>query len=107
MPGCDGTGTAERSHPASEARVGARGQRGQQGGATPHLRPEAAAGRTNPMSKEQWLCVCKRAKRSHPMLKVRKGSSEEILLIQGKEQRLRFAGVAVKMIPHAQGKKPK
>ena len=59
------------------------------------------------MSKEQWLCVCKRAKRSHPMLKVRKGSSEEILLIQGKEQRLRFAGVAVKMIPHAQGKKPK
>ena len=51
--------------------------------------------------------MCKRAKRSHPMLKVRKGSSEEILLIQGKEQRLRFAGVAVKMIPHAQGKKPK
>ena len=30
------------------------------------------------------------------MLKVRKGSGEEIPLIQGKEQRLRFAGAAVK-----------
>ena len=38
-------------------------------------------------------------------MKVRKGSSEEILLIQGKEQQLRFAGAAVKMIPHAQGKR--
>ena len=30
------------------------------------------------------------------MLKVRKGGSEEIPLIQGKEQRLRFAGAALK-----------
>ena len=30
------------------------------------------------------------------MLKVRKGGSEEIPFIQGKEQRLRFAGAAVK-----------
>ena len=37
--------------------------------ATPHLRPEAASGKTyptaarrsNPTSKEQWLCRCKRA----------------------------------------------
>ena len=29
-------------------------------------------------------------------MKVRKGSSEEIPFIQGKEQRLRFAGAAVK-----------
>ena len=30
------------------------------------------------------------------MLKVRKGGSEEIPLVQGKEQRLPFAGAAVK-----------
>ena len=33
------------------------------------------------------------------MLKVRKGSGEEIPLVQGKEQRLRFAGAAVKRYP--------
>ena len=38
------------------------------------------------------------------MLKVRKGSGEEIPLVQGKEQWLRFAGAAVQ-IPHAQGKR--
>ena len=34
-----------------------------------------------------------------PTLKVRKGSGEEIPLVQGKEQWLRFAGVAVKRYP--------
>ena len=33
------------------------------------------------------------------MLKVRKGSGEEIPLIQGKEQRLHFAGEAMKRYP--------
>ena len=33
------------------------------------------------------------------MLKVRKGGGEEIPLIQGKEQRLHFAGAAVKRYP--------
>ena len=33
------------------------------------------------------------------MLKVRKGGGEEIPLVQGKEQRLRFAGAAVKRYP--------
>ena len=33
------------------------------------------------------------------MLKVSKGSSEEIPLVQGKEQWLRFAGTAVKRYP--------
>ena len=33
------------------------------------------------------------------MLKVRKGSGEEIPLVQGKEQWLRFAGAAVKRYP--------
>ena len=32
-------------------------------------------------------------------MKVRKGGGEEITLVQGKEQRLRFAGAAVKRYP--------
>ena len=32
-------------------------------------------------------------------MKVRKGSSEEIPLLQGKEQQLHFAGAAVKRYP--------
>ena len=38
-------------------------------------------------------------------MKVRKGGSEEIRLVQGKEQQLRFAGAAMKSYPHAQGKR--
>ena len=33
------------------------------------------------------------------MFKVGRGGGEEILLIQGKEQRLRFAGAAMKRYP--------
>ena len=33
------------------------------------------------------------------MLKVRKGGGEEMPLVQGKEQRLRFAGAAMKKYP--------
>ena len=51
------------------------------------------------MSKEQWLCGCRRAKRSYSMFKVRRGSHEEIPLVQGKEQWLCFAGAAVKRYP--------
>ena len=36
---------------------------------------------------------------SYPTLKVRKGSGEEIPLIQGKEQWLCFAGAAMKRYP--------
>ena len=46
------------------------------------------------------------------MLKVRKGSGEEIPFVQGKEQQLCFAGAAVRdtphpreEIPHTQGKR--
>ena len=39
------------------------------------------------------------------MLKVRKGGGEEIPLVQGKEQRLCFAGAAVKRYPQAKGKR--
>ena len=51
------------------------------------------------MSKEQWLHGHRRAERSYSTFKVRRGSGEEIPLIQGKEQRLRFAGAAVKRYP--------
>ena len=50
----------------------------------------------NPMSKEQWLRGCRRAERSYSTFKVRRGGGEEIPLVQGKEQRLCFAGAAMK-----------
>ena len=39
------------------------------------------------------------AGRSYPTPKVRRGGCEEIPLVQGKEQRLHFAGAAVKRYP--------
>ena len=53
----------------------------------------------HPTSKERWLHGRKRAERSYSTFKVRRGSCEEIPLIQGKEQWLHFAGVAVKRYP--------
>ena len=41
----------------------------------------------------------RRAERSYSMFKVRRGSCEEIPLIQGKEKWLRFAGAAMKKDP--------
>ena len=41
VPGCDGAGTAEKNYPSP--------------------RPGAAAGRSNPTSKEPWLRGCRRA----------------------------------------------
>ena len=75
------------------------GQGWRPGGATPHQRPGAAAGRSYPKSKEQWLHGRRRAERSYSTFKVRRGGCEEICLIQGKEQWLRFAGAAVKRHP--------
>ena len=68
-------------------------------GATACPRPGAATERSNPMSKERWLRRCRRAKRSYSTFKVRRGGSEEIPLVQGKEQRLHLAGAAVKRYP--------
>ena len=48
------------------------------------------------MSKEQWLHGCRRAERSYSTFEIRRGGCEEIPLIQGKEQQLCFAGVAMK-----------
>ena len=53
----------------------------------------------NPTSKERWLHGRRRAERSYSMFKVMKGGSEEIPLVQGKEQWLCFAGVDVKRYP--------
>ena len=50
-------------------------------------------------SKERWLRGCRKAERSYSMFKVRRGRSEEELLVQGKEQRLHFAGAAVQTYP--------
>ena len=58
-----------------------------------------AAGWSNPTSKERWLSGRRKAYRSHPMLKVRNGGGKEIPLVQDKEQRLRFAGAAMKRYP--------
>ena len=41
----------------------------------------------------------RRSERSYSTFKVRRGGSEEIPLIQGKEQQLHFAGAAVKRCP--------
>ena len=41
------------------------------------------------------------------MFKVRRGGREEIPLIQGKEQRLHFAGAAVKRYPTSKVREPK
>ena len=59
----------------------------------------AGAKKSNSTSKERWLHGCRRAMRSYSMFKVRRGDREEIPLIQGKEQRLGFAGAAVKRYP--------
>ena len=59
----------------------------------------AAAKRSSPTSKEWWLCRCRRAKRSYNTFKIRRGSREEIPLVQGKEQQLHFAGAAVMRYP--------
>ena len=58
-----------------------------------------ATERSNPMSKEWWLSRHRKAERSYSMFKVRKGSSEEIYLLQGKEQWLCFTGAAMKRYP--------
>jgi len=68
-------------------------------GSYPHPTPGVAAGRSNTMSKERWLNGHQRAWRSYSMFKVRRGGGEEIPLIQGKEQWLRFAGATLKRYP--------
>ena len=63
------------------------------------------AERSNLTSKEWRLSGHRMAKRSYSMFKVRRGSGEEIPLVQGKEQWLNFAGAAVKRYPTSKVKK--
>ena len=58
-----------------------------------------AAKSSYPASKEWWLRGRRRPQRSYSTFKVRRGSGEEIPLVQGKEQPLSFAGAAVKRYP--------
>ena len=62
------------------------------------LDSKITAKRSNPRSKE-WLHGPRRAERSYSTFKVRRGSHEEIPLVQGKEQPLHFAGAAMKRYP--------
>ena len=57
------------------------------------------AERSNPTSKEWWLCRCRRAERSYSTFKIRRGGHEEIPLVQGKKQRLFLARAATKRYP--------
>ena len=59
----------------------------------PPLRSGVAAKRSNPTSKEQWLRGHRRAERSYSTFKVRRGSCEEIPLVQGKRNPSKMVGV--------------
>ena len=74
MPGFDGTGTAERSYPASEVRVGGRQEQ-------PHVQGAVAA-RAQEGLEELLHFQC-----------------QEGRLVQGKKQWLHFAGADVKRYP--------
>ena len=79
MPGCDSAGAAKRSYPRPEARAGAWEE-------LPHVQGTVAVRAQQGL--EELFHV-----------KVRRSGSEEIPLVQGKEQQLRFAGAAVKRYP--------
>ena len=71
-----------------EALSTTRGQEQCLGGANLCPMPGVAAGRSNPTSKEPWLCRCRRAERSYSMFNVRRGGREEIPLVQGKAEKV-------------------
>ena len=85
-----GWGVAKRRHPGFEVRGS---------GPEEQTSPEARGGSREEQSEELWLRGDRRAYRSYPMLKVRKGGAKEIPFVQGKEQRLCFVGAAVKRYP--------
>ena len=88
-----------------------RGQGRRLRGAIPHVRPGAAARRSNPTPEArggqeeqphiQGVVAVQAQEGLEELSHVegRKGSGEEIHFIQGKEQQLCFAGVAVKRYP--------
>ena len=54
---------------------------------------------TQVMSSHEKILGCRRAEKSYSTFMVRRGSHEEIPLVQGKAQWLHFAGAAVKRYP--------
>ena len=71
--------------------------------ATTHSSPgrRPGGGTTRPRSGEaaKAAAQARKAERSYSTFQVRRGSCEEIPLLQGKEQRLHFAGASVKRYP--------
>ena len=97
LPGCDSAGAAERTpHPRSGVAA-----------ETSYTMPEVRGGSREEQThvQEGRLRGHRRAERSYSMFKVRRGGHEEIPLVQDKEQRLHFAGAAVKRYPQVQGKR--
>ena len=97
LPGCDGAGAAERT-PRPRSGVAAE---------TSYTTPEVRGGSREEQThvQEGRLRGHRRAERSYSMFKVRRGGHEEIPLVQDKEQRLHFAGAAMKRYPQVQGKR--
>ena len=90
---------AERRHPTSKVSNSGSEKIPHFQGKEQRLRFAGAAVKKYSTSKDQWLQGCRRAERSYSTFKVRRGGGEEIPLVQGKEQQLRFAGAAVKRYP--------
>ena len=87
---------------SNQERQAATAQEGSREG-LPHVpRSGAPPERSYPTSKEWLLRRRWRAKRSYSMFKVRRGGREKIPLVQGKEERLHFAGAAMKRYPTSQ-----
>ena len=84
-------GSDERRYPPAEAR-------GRSYPTPPRPRPRAAAGRTNPKSKEPWLSGTGGLEELS-QVEGQEGRGEKRPLVQGKEHWLRFAGAAVKTYP--------
>ena len=92
MPDYDGTGKAQSSYPASEVRGGSREELPQ---------PEDRGGGREDQPHVQGAVAAQAQEGREELLQfmVRRGSCEEIPLVQGKEQKLRFTGAALKRYP--------
>ena len=125
MPGYDGIGTAKRGYLASKVEGDGRKEPPRVRGQGRHLRPRAAAGRSNPTLEARAVTrssnLTPKAKDSSregqphvqgvaavraqeglgepSNIEGQEGRREEVSLIQGKEQWLCFAGAAVKRYP--------
>ena len=83
---------AERSYPASEARGGSREE-------LPPIRGQGGDRKKQPHAQGVVAVLAQESLEKPSQVEGQEGSWEEILLIQGKEQRLCFAGPAVKRYP--------